>query len=196
MKRLDQLESIVEKLGGEALLERKQKSDAGIEGAKAFLGTPPRGSQSPKTPDLFDDSLKPIVKSDGSRYLSGDFWTSLGNEVEGLRQLLDEPSDDEGDWGDSPPPQSQKTGKPFETPFVFGDGGNVKNLRWLHPSYASAAVLLDVYFTRVDALFKLLHKPTDKASMLAAAADLDSIPPRDGQEARIFAAYFSATTSL
>ncbi|KAJ9666939.1 hypothetical protein H2201_003073 [Coniosporium apollinis] len=196
LKRLDQLEGIVEKLGGEANAEKQQKPDAGVEAARAFLRTPPGGSQSPQPAEGPNCNLRPIVKADGSRYLSGDFWTSLSNEVDGLRQLLDEVSDDEGDSADTSPSRSHKGSRPFETPFVFGDGGELKNLRWLHPSYAHAAALVDVYFTRVDGLFKILHRPTEKPSMLAAAANLDSIPQRNGQEALMFAAYFAAITSL
>ena len=86
-RRLNRLEGLVERLGGEnALTECLAGGEAGTEGPEIYVGIAEQGSQSgplakgnsrsspPRDP-------KPIVQADGSRYLSSDFWTSLGDEV-------------------------------------------------------------------------------------------------------------------
>ena len=67
------------KLGGEsaahALLEEQGARD-GATGSKGFEKHRQSSSESPRPRDL-----EPIVKQDGSRYLSSDFWSSLSGEV-------------------------------------------------------------------------------------------------------------------
>lgn len=86
-RRLNRLEGLVERLGGEnALTESLAGSEAGIEGPTISAGVadpedqsghPANGGKKPYTPR---DS-EPIVQADGIRYLGGDFWTSLSGEV-------------------------------------------------------------------------------------------------------------------
>ena len=70
------------------------------------------------------------------------------------------------------------------------------DLHPLHPIPAQIAMLSDIFFARVDPLFKVLHRPTVRSFMLAAAENLDYITTGEGQEALMFAIYFAAVTSL
>lgn len=55
---------------------------------------------------------------------------------------------------------------------------------------------METYFNNVDPLFKVLHKPTCSAAVLAAADNLAHGPIDNGLEALMFAIYLTATTSL
>ena len=52
----------------------------------------------------------------------------------------------------------------------------------------------NLYFTRVDPLFKVLHRPSTLSFIYAATRDKKSITR--GQEALLFAIYFASITSL
>ena len=55
-------------------------------------------------------------------------------------------------------------------------------------------ILGNMYFTRVDPLFKLLHRPTTLSLIYTATQNKKNITK--GQEALLFAIYFAAVTSL
>ena len=112
-----------------------------------------------------------------------------------MRQLLDEPSEEE-DEPESHPSLSPTTSPFPDTHFVFGNREQFTELRSLHPFSPQIAVLIEVYFSNVDPLFKVLHKPTCQAAVLAAADNLANTPIDSGLEALMFAMYFTATTSL
>lgn len=69
-------------------------------------------------------------------------------------------------------------------------------MRSLHPTPPQIIMLSDIFFSRVDPLFKVLHRPTVKKLMSAAADSMDHIDTGGGQEALMFAIYFAAITSL
>lgn len=183
------------KLGGEgaanALLEEVESKSGGLGTSRNEPSRQMSDSQSPMSGEL-----EHIVKPDGSRYLSSDFWSRLSGEVGGLKQLLDEPSDDEAD-ADFHSMSSPSTNSPFpDTHFVFGTRGQMTSLRSLHPFSSQIAILTDIYFTNVDPLFKVLHRPTCQAKILAAADTLGSTPIDSGLEALMFAMYMLAVISL
>jgi len=122
--------------------------------------------------------------------------TNSNVQVGGLRQLLDEPSEDEEE-PESHQSLSPSTSSPFpDTHFVFGSRGQITDLRSLHPFSPQIAILVETYFNNVDPLFKVLHKPTCSAAVLAAADNLANGPIDSGLEALMFAIYLTATTSL
>lgn len=122
-------------------------------------------------------------------------------QVEGLRELLNEPeSDDEPDTGHTSV-SSAPTHVPYEkrlmnSLFVFSGDIEATDLRWLHPPGPHIDALSDVYWDRVDIIFKILHRPTFEPLLKTAAQDAASIPKGAGYEALMFAMYFAAVTSL
>lgn len=70
------------------------------------------------------------------------------------------------------------------------------DLRALHPSPPQIAMLCDVYFSRIDPIFKVLHRPTVKASILTAAHGQGRLASGGDQEALMFAMYLAAVTSM
>ncbi|GME54187.1 putative transcriptional regulatory protein [Neofusicoccum parvum] len=209
LRRLDHLEGLVDRLGGEVAVAAHaatgeplaQPEDAPSDDFMAGVLLPhvlqPRVDQG--TPR--EDGTYPVMKEDGGRYLGEDFWTSLSTEVEGLRELLNEPeSDDEPDTGHTSV-SSAPTHVPYEkrlmnSLFVFSGDIEATDLRWLHPPGPHIDALSDVYWDRVDIIFKILHRPTFEPLLKTAAQDAASIPKGAGYEALMFAMYFAAVTSL
>lgn len=110
---------------------------------------------------------------------------------------MDQPSDGEDeDENENTSSLSSNKDKPSpDTLFIFNDGGK-KDLHSLHPTPLQIVMLSDIFFSRVDPLFKVLHRPTVEKFMSAAADNLDHITTGKGQEALMFAIYFAAVTSL
>lgn len=86
-RRLNRLEGLVERLGGEAVLTANvQSNEAAAKDSTALkasveedVGNGVSGVQSKESSESRD--YEPIVQPDGSRYLSGDFWNTLSGEV-------------------------------------------------------------------------------------------------------------------
>ena len=138
----------------------------------------------------------PLVKTDGSRYLSSDFFANLTGEVDGLRQLLNEASDDEDDTGRSSsishPSHNSET--PESSSLLLFQSTAGSDLRSLHPPPAHMSVLGALYFSRVDPKFKILHRQTTLSLIFHVSRNPGSYTL--GQECLLFAIYYSVITSL
>ncbi len=86
-RRLNRLEGLVERLGGEtALTDGLLGQKTAAEPPAVVATEAPVDIQNRDLPiqanDLTDyPEIEPIVQADGSRYLSSDFWTCLSGEV-------------------------------------------------------------------------------------------------------------------
>lgn len=150
---------------------------------------------------------QPVSKDDPvAKYVSGEFWAGLSREVEGIKAILEQPSDDdEDDEGehDGPSPGSQYQGShgnhgslnySMSPPAVLGSASAVSGLA--HPPPTRMKALCDIYFRSVDPLMKILHRPTvEKAFDLCIANPADHLLSRT-TEALFFAMYFGAVTSM
>ncbi|KAL1641233.1 hypothetical protein SLS58_006135 [Diplodia intermedia] len=210
LRRLDHLEGLVDRLGGEVavtahaasgepLPQPEQQSPADVvPGVPSALPPHPLRPRGPPR----EDGTYPVMKEDGGRYLGEDFWTSLSTEVDGLRELLNEPESDEepastARTSGSPPPAHDVYEKRLmNSLFVFSGDVEATDLRWLHPPAPQIRTLSDVYWDRVDPIYKVLHRPTTEPLLFAVAQDTASIPKGAGYEALLFAIYFAAVTSL
>ncbi|KAF2092289.1 hypothetical protein K490DRAFT_23165, partial [Saccharata proteae CBS 121410] len=218
LRRLDHLEGLVDRLGGEVAVSAragespyaKQEDDDDDDHAEEETEKPhiwmgdvlrptvlqPRGAKTGGAP-TDESGLTPVMQSDGSRYLSEDFWTSLSGEVEGLRDLLNEPSDDEDTTTlNSPSTSTPKDRRLLNSLFVFSGDIETSDLQWLHPHNQHIALLGEMYWNRVDPVFKVLHRPTVMPRFYEAVADIRSIPKGSGTEALMFAMYFAAISSM
>ena len=89
-RRLNRLEGLVERLGGEnALTESLAAGEADAEGSAPPVREDEQDRQNGPLASGGDESSRikeaePIVQADGSRYLSGDFWTCLSGEVSSI----------------------------------------------------------------------------------------------------------------
>ena len=128
-----------------------------------------------------------------------------------MRTLLHEASDDEADDDSSltpgqslPGTGTSEEGLSPEPALLFGPRGSIggvsfgADLRTLQPFAPHIKTLGDVYFDRVDPLFKVLHRPTAAALVAAAADSRTTGEARKGRgtDALLFAIYFAAVTCL
>ena len=147
-----------------------------------------------------DASYASFVKrqSRGNRYPFSDFWTSLGDEFDGIRQLLEHPlENDEDDTDDlmSNPPES-KDSSPH---FIFEDPGSLGGIETSYPSESHRATLFQFYFANVAPICKVLHRPTANTYLSGADELLNHTTGRfkfGSIEACTFAMYFAAVTSM
>lgn len=152
---------------------------------------------------------QPSSKDDPTaKYVSGEFWANLSHEVEGIKTVLEQPSETEGesDTGDEQDTISSGSGRQgsYSSPSsnlvsaaIFGNPQTAKmNDRPLHPPPERIKKLRDVYFRNVDMLIKILHRPTiEKEFDLFIVNSEDNLPSKS-MEALFFAMYFAAVTSL
>lgn len=135
-------------------------------------------------------------KSNETHHSSNQFWQILTAEVDGLRQLLDEPSDEEDEYEDSKPSSPSALNTQPTSSLFFNISSAYVDLRTYHPPVAHTRTLCNMYFSRVDPLFKILHKPTAMSSILARSQRLNAPCADTGLEALTFAVYLAAVTSM
>ncbi|WYZ44202.1 hypothetical protein EsH8_VII_000638 [Colletotrichum jinshuiense] len=201
LNRISRLESIVSKVDsgsldgavkgevGPSAPHSKAASAAGeVSGSVAV-------SESAPSPSVgWDQPALP------SNYMSAEFWENLCQEVEGMRQALDQPSESEGSEDDEPSAASPESAavKGQTPPGVSGlisniDPDAVEDLK--HPPREHIVYLCRIFFSNVDPAFKVVHRPTVSAELEAFA----SAPNKrldDATAALFFSMYFGAITSL
>ncbi|KAI5194831.1 hypothetical protein E4T39_08491 [Aureobasidium subglaciale] len=130
-----------------------------------------------------------VINEGRSRYVNNSFWANLSNEVEDLKGILNQNTDDEVD--DPSPTHSlpdQHHG------WIFSFSSQNVDLLSLHPIAGQIEAYWNVYKERVDPLVKVLHIPTIEPTVLASASHLANLSK--SFEALLFAIYYGATTSL
>lgn len=130
-----------------------------------------------------------VVEKGRSRYINNSFWASLNNEVEDLKSVLVEPSDDEDDAtspGSSEPPGQGQA-------FIFGLSSTNVDMRALHPTPEVAFQFWEAYKDSVEPLVKVLHVPTFEPTFREALQHPEKVSK--GLESLLFAIYYGAVTS-
>lgn len=209
LQRLDRLESIVGKVGLanlEAL--EAQVEAAGAQVAEPELQQPVEADSRPQGDHaayVVVQGARPLPQDNtASRYMSGEFWSSLCNEVEGLRQALEQTtdSDDEEDGGEGTTPESvgggSGSGTSIPTPptMLLGTRQIASFHAIEHPSPNDIRYLVSVYFRNVDMHLKILHRPTVLAAISHLADHPDTASDLSPElTALFFAIYYAAVTS-
>ncbi|KAK1090937.1 hypothetical protein LTR48_007324, partial [Friedmanniomyces endolithicus] len=104
----------------------------------------------------FDKGFGRLVINDGrSRYINNSFWASLSNEVEDLKGILNQSSDEEDDVETGADPLTTN-----HQGWVFGFSSQNVDMLALHPLPGQIALYWDIFKDRVDPLVKVLHVPT------------------------------------
>ena len=161
--------------------------------------------ESPEPPDgqpkrtSIDKHLGRLVINEGrSRYVSNAFWTSMGDEIAEMRDILDNPSsEDEEDLLDSPDQSGGATSEYSNSAhqgFIFGYSSTMVNLKKLHPSPTQVFILWEVFKENVDPMVRILHRPTARNIIMKASSGTETLSK--AAEALLFALYFSAVVSL
>ncbi|TGJ85691.1 hypothetical protein E0Z10_g3069 [Xylaria hypoxylon] len=145
--------------------------------------------------------VRPLQDSTASRYMNREFWSSLCDEVGGLRQALEQSTDteEEGDGEGTTPESVGGSSTSMSTPpgILLGTPQTRSLPAIEHPSPEQIRHLASVYFRNVDLHLKILHRPT----ILKALHSLADYPETASDlshelTALFFAIYYAAITSL
>ena len=143
----------------------------------------------------FENRFGRLVVNEGkSRYINNSFWANLSNEVEDLKGILNQSSDEE-ELETSPGANSATNGinHGSHQGYVFGFSSQNVDMLSLHPLPGQIRTYWETYKDRVDPLAKVLHIPTIEPTVLRAASHLSNLSK--GFEALLFAIYYGAVTS-
>ncbi|KAF2095698.1 hypothetical protein NA57DRAFT_44011, partial [Rhizodiscina lignyota] len=132
-----------------------------------------------------------VVDEGRSRYINPSFWASLSDEVEDIKGILNEDSDDEFGTYSSPGSATYSSNMPG---YIFSHNSKTVDMLSLHPPPDQIPVYWEAFKERVEPLVKVLHVPTIEPTILESRHRLDQI--HRGLEALLFAIYYGAVTSL
>jgi hypothetical protein len=189
LQRIGRLEKLVERVGGEkaeVLLARDQDPSGSVNSPVDVDASSPV-VHGMVTAEYENDPIKPI----GIQYLGADFWTNLGTQVDGLKSLL-ELSDEEDEVDNSPSDLRYET--QLSPVLLFGARSRPNDAKSLSDiPQEKVKILFDKYFSSVDPIFKLLHKPTT-AVLFSDVNKLNNRSSASFQALRL-SMYFAAVTS-
>ncbi|KGO44646.1 Transcription factor, fungi [Penicillium expansum] len=141
-------------------------------------------------PNKFENEFGRLVIDEGrSRYVSNRLWTSLGDEIEELQDILDHSSSGEDD---TPSPESSHSGS--HDGYIFGFYSLSKSLREFHPPTSKVSILWEKYRENVAPLITIVHRPTARDLFTEAARHPDALDKNS--EALMFSMYLSSIVSM
>ncbi|KAL9600820.1 MAG: hypothetical protein Q9219_002958 [cf. Caloplaca sp. 3 TL-2023] len=169
--------------------EAKCPKEEKIPGACGmFNGPEPRK----KSVDGMAKEFGQLVVDEGrSRYVSNKFWSSMSEEIAEMRDILDDPTDDEYDY---PSPGSGSSASANHQGFLFSFSSTILSLRNFHPPANQIMTYWEIFKENVDPLTKIFHRPSIEKTLSEATKDLDHISKP--LEVLMFSIYFAAITSL
>ena len=140
----------------------------------------------------FENRFGRLVINEGkSRYINNSFWANLSNEVEDLKGILNQSSDEDEN---ETTPGSNSTGGVTHQGWIFGFNSQNVDMLSLHPLPNQIPAYWETYKDRVDPLVKVLHIPSIQPTVLSAASHLSNLSK--GFESLLFTIYYAAVTSL
>lgn len=168
LTRIARLESLVSKVDREYAAKHSITQDDEV-GTSAMTG-PSMGLEGRDSPSHIDASTFATFvqrQENGSRYLGADFWTNLGEEMDGLRHLLEHPSDSESD---SNVDESRNLGSKTDTSsgFIFGISDVTEPVDH-QISDVHREALYRIYFSQVHPVYRIVHWPTLMTGLLGTA---------------------------
>lgn len=197
LKRLRRLESVVDTLGAQV-----DDDDQIVES----VGGKKRGSVDPLGVDLSPEgpsrrsSLeyglgRLMIKDGRSRYVSNEFWSTLGEEIAEIRNVLDSPSSEEEEDPPSPEAANDPTHKhAHHQGFLFGYSSLMYDMSRLHPSPSQIFILWEIFKENVDPVLKILHGPTVKNVIMKAAVSASSLTKAN--ESLFYSICFASVVSM
>ena len=132
-----------------------------------------------------------VVEDGRSRYVSNKFWNSLSEEVAEMRDILDDPTEDEDDY---PSPGSGSSAAANHQGFLFNFSSTVLDLRVFHPRPEHIPTYWHMFKENVDPVIKLFHIPHYEKLYFKAARDMDHLSKP--MEVLLFTVYFAAVTTI
>lgn len=133
-----------------------------------------------------------VLEEGKSRYVASPFWASINDEVEEIREMLDDQEFDSD--SDTPIPPSDAVTEPNHQSFIMGYSSSDVDLKPLHPLPSQIPFYWQTFLENVQPLVKLLHTPTMSKVIKEVQNNLDSLSR--STEALMFAIYFATITSM
>jgi hypothetical protein len=134
-----------------------------------------------------------LVLDEGkSRYVASPFWASVNDEVEEIREMLNDQQFDSD--SDAPAPPSDALTEPNHQSFIMGYSSSEVDLKALHPLPSQIPFYWQTFLENVQPLVKILHTPTMNKVIKEVQNNLDSLSK--STEALMFAIYFATITSM
>ena len=200
LRRLKNLEEIIARNGMD--LGPAQLDKAGLQNPASDAPLPKNKSPSDRAQyDIaIDKQYAAFVKQQGSRsrHVSGDFWSSLSNEFDSLRQLLEGEAHDDDEADDSLSHSAEL--RDSESPqFILQDVSYLDDSDISQPSDAHMEILFRSFFANVDPICKILHRHTAYTYLSNANALMNPSRRRfkfRSLDAVTFAMYFAAISSM
>jgi len=155
----------------------------------ATMHEPKKDDQATKT--MVKEFGRLVVEDGRSRYVSNKFWTSLSDEVAEMRDILDDPTEDEDDY---PSPGSGSSASANHQGFLFSFSSTILDLHPFHPPQEQIPLYWNIFKTNVDPVIKLLHIPHYEGLISQASEDLDHVSK--SMEVFMFTVYYAAVTTL
>ncbi len=212
LARVRRLEGVVQSLGkgidenGEPIIEsqevlyvkgeKPQVAQDVKEDTKPIKMCPGPGMHEPKKDDKDTSNIvkefgRLVVEDGKSRYVSNKFWTSLSEEVAEMRDILDDPTEDEDEY---PSPGSGSSTSANHQGFLFSFSSTILDLRVFHPPTEQIPAYWNIFITNVDPVIKLLHTPHYEKIVCEASNDLDHVSKPT--EVFMFTIYYAAVITL
>ena len=188
LERIIKLESLVKNIEAqdERLLEKDQANRAND------FDDPRREGEYTTVPGK--PSTEPLNK-----YLGTPFWVTLSQEISGLREVLDNSSNDEDDVEDdhdSAPNSSAQWEQQHTSHSGFLISSNPSIPIIVRPTRHQMYIFCDSYLANVDPVFKVLHAPSLRKHLQEGSTELDCSPGPGGLDALRFSIYYAATISM
>ncbi|KAF4998326.1 hypothetical protein FGRMN_3206 [Fusarium graminum] len=152
-----------------------------------------------------DKQLGRLVLHDGestARYVNSGFMVKLNDELAEIRNEMEtmngEDDEEEDNFEDNTTPEQsppQALGSEADHhSFLLGYSSSDTDLKGLHPLPAQSSFLWQIYLENIEPLIKVLHIPTMSRLMTQVRRGEHDIRP--GDEALVFAIYYSAVTPM
>ncbi|KAF7961174.1 hypothetical protein EAE96_000841 [Botrytis aclada] len=215
LKRISHLESLVSRIDATKLLGEDGRVEDEARSITPSSGPRPhRSFTSPSQqynenvnvndvgilPGRLDHQFANFIKRQETEsiYTHDGFWTRLSEEIDGLKQLIENPSDDEEDNSGS---TATSPASKYDSPslFVFDSRVTSSNVVIPYPSDDHRNILNDFYFKNVHPMVVTVHKTTANLLSDPSSELFDHNTGRlkfKSLEASSFSMYLAAVTSM
>lgn len=198
LKRLRRLESVVDSLGTQ--VDEDGNVHPSVEESRnnrrSISETLDLAPQGPARKDSLDLNIGRLLIKDGrSRYVSNDFWNSIGEEIADIRHTLDSPSSEEDEDIASPDSAMDAPGRHVHhQEWIFGYSSTMYDMSKVHPSPSQIFIIWEIFKENVDPVVKIVHAPTVKNIIMKAAVSTSSLSK--ASEALFYSICFAAVVSM
>ena len=134
-----------------------------------------------------------VIDEGKSRYVASSFWASITEEVDEMKELLEE-EDSASDYSDAPSRPTNIHTVPNHQSFLMGYSSSDVNMKSLHPLPSQIPFYWQIFLENVHPMTMLIHRPTMSKTIKEVQNNLENLSP--STEALMFSIYFATITSM